>query len=64
MGIGAGLCDTCRHQQVVGNTRGSKFSLCRRSRSQPEFPRYPRVPVNACAGHEPAGHVATSRSPS
>jgi hypothetical protein len=47
-----GLCDTCVHQQIVRNTRGSVFSLCRRSRDEPEFPRYPRIPVLACAGHE------------
>jgi hypothetical protein len=49
----AGLCDSCRHQQVVRNTRGSEFSLCRRSRDEPErFARYPRLPVLACPGHE------------
>jgi hypothetical protein len=47
-----GLCDTCVHQRIVRNTRGSVFSLCRRSRDQPEFPRYPRVPVRSCPGHE------------
>ncbi len=49
----AGLCDSCRHQRVVGNTRGSVFSLCERSRSEPEFPRYPRLPVLRCSGFEP-----------
>ena len=53
MRAGAGLCDTCAHQQVVRNTRGSVFSLCLRSRTQPEYPKYPRLPVVACAGHEP-----------
>jgi hypothetical protein len=52
---GAGLCDTCHHQQVVRNTRGSVFSLCRRSRDEPErFARYPRVPVLRCPGYEEA----------
>ena len=51
--VTGGLCDTCVHQQVVRNTRGSVFSLCLRSRTQPEYPKYPRVPVTACAGHEP-----------
>lgn len=51
-----GLCDSCRHQQVVPNTRGSVFSLCRRSRTEPDrFPRYPRLPVLRCGGHEPPG---------
>jgi hypothetical protein len=49
---GAGLCDSCAHQQIVRNTRGSVFSLCRRSRSDPAYPRYPRVPVLSCPGFE------------
>jgi hypothetical protein len=48
----AGLCDTCRHQRLVHNTRGSVFSLCERSRTDPAYPRYPRLPVVQCAGHE------------
>ena len=53
MNQAAGLCDSCRHQQIVRNTRGSVFSLCRRSRDEPErFPRYPRLPVTACPGYE------------
>jgi len=48
----AGLCDTCRHQRLVPNTRGSTFSLCERSRTDPGFPRYPRLPVVECRGHE------------
>lgn len=50
----AGLCDSCRHQRVVGNTRGSTFSLCERSKAEPEFPKYPRVPVLECRGFEAA----------
>jgi hypothetical protein len=50
----AGLCDSCRHQQIVRNTRGSVFSLCRRSKNEPDrFPRYPRLPVAGCPGYEP-----------
>jgi hypothetical protein len=48
----AGLCDSCRHQRIVKNTRGSEFSLCERSRTEPDYPRYPRVPVTSCRGHE------------
>ncbi len=51
----AGLCDSCRHQQIIRNTRGSEFSLCLRSRTEPErFVRYPRLPVRRCEGWEPA----------
>jgi len=52
----AGLCDRCRHQQLVPNTRGSVFSLCRRSRTDPAFPRYPRLPVLSCPGFELSSH--------
>ncbi|HEY7632855.1 MAG TPA: hypothetical protein VH817_19270 [Thermoleophilaceae bacterium] len=49
----AGLCDRCQHQRVVKNTRGSSFSLCERSKTEPErFPRYPRLPVLECPGFE------------
>jgi hypothetical protein len=51
----AGLCDRCAHQRIVRNTRGSSFSLCARSRSDPAYPRYPRLPVRGCPGYEPAG---------
>jgi len=54
-----GLCDSCRHQQLVPNTRGSVFSLCLRSRLDPAFPRYPRLPVLACRGHEPGAGEAS-----
>jgi hypothetical protein len=48
----AGLCETCAHQRIVSNTRGSRFSLCERSREDPAYPRYPRLPVLECAGYE------------
>lgn len=50
--IEAGLCATCRHQRLVRNTRGSAFSMCERSRSDPGFPKYPRLPVVKCRGYE------------
>jgi hypothetical protein len=48
-----GLCDSCRHQRLVPNTRGSVFSLCERSRDDPAYPRYPPIPVLSCPGFEP-----------
>jgi hypothetical protein len=47
----AGLCTTCVHAQAVESSRGSVFVLCRLSASDPRFPRYPRLPVVACAGY-------------
>jgi hypothetical protein len=49
----AGLCDRCTHQKLIGNTRGSTFSLCEKSKTDPRFPKYPRLPVARCAGFEP-----------
>jgi len=49
----AGLCDSCRHQRLVPTTRGSVFSLCRRATQDARYPRYPRLPVIGCPGHEP-----------
>jgi len=48
----AGLCDRCRHQKVVRNTRGSSFSLCARAREDDRYPKYPRLPVTRCPGFE------------
>lgn len=48
----AGLCNVCIHQQLVPNRRGSVFSLCRRSKTDPSFLRYPRLPVTECRGFE------------
>jgi hypothetical protein len=48
----AGLCDRCRHQRLIRNTRGSVFSLCERSKTDPDFPRYPRLPVASCPGFQ------------
>jgi hypothetical protein len=47
-----GLCDTCRHQRIVRSGRGSVFSMCLKSREDKTFPKYPRIPVTACPGHE------------
>ena len=50
MAPAAGLCETCVHRRIVRNTRGSEFTLCERSRTDPSFPRYPRLPVLRCRG--------------
>ena len=47
-----GLCDSCRHQRIVRSGRGSVFTMCLRSKTDPAFPKYPRVPVLEFSGHE------------
>jgi hypothetical protein len=46
-----GLCATCTNRQIVQSARGSEFVLCRLSFSDPRFPKYPPLPVIACAGY-------------
>ena len=52
----AGLCNQCAHQRVVTTARGPVYSLCERSRLEPDrYARYPRLPVHQCPGFEPSG---------
>jgi hypothetical protein len=49
-----GLCARCTHARHVRSAKGSDFWLCRRSETEPErYPKYPRLPVHACAGFTP-----------
>ena len=47
----AGLCETCIHCRSIRNDRGSVFSMCQRGLHEPEYPKYPRLPVLRCAGY-------------
>jgi hypothetical protein len=47
-----GLCDRCRHQRLVRSGRGSVFTMCLLARTDPTFPKYPRVPVIECSGFD------------
>ncbi len=47
-----GLCDSCLHQKLGSTSRGSRFSMCLRSRTDERFPKYPRLPVERCPGYE------------
>jgi hypothetical protein len=49
-----GLCDHCAHQKLVKSGRGSTFSMCRIGLSDPDWPKYPRMPVSACPRFERA----------
>jgi hypothetical protein len=48
---GAGLCATCRHARAVASPRAS-YLRCGRSDLDPDYPRYPRLPVLHCVGYE------------
>lgn len=45
-----GLCDRCRHSEVIVSDRGSRFIRCALSAADPAFAKYPRLPVISCRG--------------
>ena len=47
----AGLCATCVHCRVVKTAR-SQFFLCERSFADPNYAKYPPIPVRSCPGYE------------
>jgi len=63
----AGLCATCSHVRLVTNDRGSVFVRCGYAAGDASFPKYPRLPVIACAAYrqhdgEPGATPAASSS--
>jgi hypothetical protein len=53
-GLVPGLCATCVNVKVVRSPRGSVFYRCLLSKNNPEFPKYPRLPVLTCKGWKQA----------
>jgi hypothetical protein len=47
-----GLCLHCRHATVVKSTHNTFYYLCERSKTDPQFSKYPRLPVLSCFGFE------------
>ena len=54
-----GLCRACMHARMIRSGRGSTFWLCELSRTDPAFPRYPRLPVVRCSGFTLRTQAAT-----
>lgn len=52
MTVPVGLCASCHYARAIRNDRGSTFWLCRKSEQDARFPKYPELPVLACAGYE------------
>lgn len=47
-----GLCFRCGQARRVQSDRGSVYFRCLRSRTDPRYSPYPRLPVLRCAGYE------------
>ena len=47
-----GVCADCEHMRRVVSDRGSTFYLCAKVLNEPEFPKYPRLPVIQCRGYK------------
>jgi hypothetical protein len=50
--VDRGLCDSCVYQRLIRSAKGSVFSMCERGLTDPDFPKYPRLPVLSCRGYE------------
>ena len=46
-----GLCASCENAQAIESSKGSVFWLCGLSKTDPRFPKYPRLPVLSCDGY-------------
>jgi hypothetical protein len=54
LAVHPGLCADCIHLRLADSGR-SIFVRCGLADADPRFPRYPRLPVAACAGHRRTG---------
>jgi hypothetical protein len=52
--VDPGLCATCRHAMLRPTNRRTTYLRCGRASWDGRFPKYPRLPVRTCAGHDPA----------
>lgn len=48
----AGLCSMCLHVSLIHSDRGGRFYQCRRSFTDSDYAKYPRLPVLSCNGFE------------
>ena len=48
-----GLCGRCQHVRLIKSARGSTFLMCKLSKTDPAYSRYPQLPVLQCHGFQP-----------
>jgi hypothetical protein len=54
-GSSAGLCGRCTYAILRPTRRGPVYLRCGRAASDSRFPKYPRLPVLDCLGHQLVG---------
>ena len=52
-----GLCADCQHCRIVNSER-STFYMCRLALTNPEYRKYPPLPVWRCPGYQPGADPA------
>lgn len=50
----AGLCATCRSSKRLTTKTGSAIYLCRLSKADARFAKFPRLPIASCEGYTSA----------
>lgn len=60
---GVGMCRSCRHLRVVTARANSRYYRCDRSTFDRRYPKYPRLPVRVCDGHDRAPAPPPGRTP-
>lgn len=50
--MSAHLCATCEHARLVRGARTTFWNCAKSAREPATYPRYPRVPVTTCPGHQ------------
>ena len=49
----ARLCTNCRHALLRPTRRRPTYLRCGLAATDGRYPKYPRLPVRECTGHEP-----------
>jgi hypothetical protein len=52
LGAEPGCCSSCVHAKLNTTRRGTAYLRCLRAAWDDRLPRYPRLPVGDCPGHE------------
>ena len=54
LGADPGCCGSCIHAKLNLTRRGTAYLRCLRAAWDERMPRYPRLPMPTCPGHERA----------